>query len=138
MLKYKLMFTFLFLALGSTAAHASSTWYVDGIHGNDSNDCKSFQHACKTIGHGIMLASSGDSILLARATYAESLTISFNLNVIGYGASGVAVPAVVIDGQGRNRVVTISDTAQVTLSNLTIQNGFLNGNGAVASTTLER
>jgi hypothetical protein len=132
-MKYKLMLNTLlvmFLAIVPNA-FASTNWYVDGVHGNDNNDCRSFQHACKTIGHAITLASSGDSILLASATYKEgTLTISFNLNVIGYG-SNVAGPAV-IDGRGSNQVLTIPNTgAHVTLSNLTIQNGFFqNGKGA--------
>ena len=65
-MKYELMHSallVLFLAIVPNA-FASSSWYVDGVHGNDSNDCRSIQHACKTIGHAITLASSGDSILV--------------------------------------------------------------------------
>jgi len=126
----------LFLAIVPNA-FASSNWYVDGMHGNDGNDCRSFQLACKTIGHAITLASSGDSILVATATYGENLTISFNLNVTGYGSS--AAGPVVIDGGARNTVITISNTgAQVTLSNLTIQNGLgqINGGGVNNAGTL--
>jgi hypothetical protein len=136
-MKCKLMLStllVLFLAIVPNAL-ASSSWYVDGVHGNDGNDCRSPQHACKTIGHAITLASSGDSILVASATYSENLTIGVSLNVTGYGASAVgpsvALP-IVIDGGARNTVVTISNTgAQVTLSNLTIQNGLgqINGGG---------
>ncbi|MGC2111844.1 MAG: hypothetical protein WA655_20170 [Candidatus Korobacteraceae bacterium] len=60
----------LFLAI-VPKAFASSNWYVDGVHGSDSNDCRSFQHSCGTIGHAITLASSGDSIFVASATYPE-------------------------------------------------------------------
>jgi predicted outer membrane repeat protein len=126
----------LFLAVVPTA-HAGSSWFVDGAHGGDGNDCMSFQHACKTIGHAITLASSGDSVFLAGATYQEIVTVSFSLNVIG-SASSAAQP-VVIDGQARNTVVTISKTdAQVTLSNLTIQNGTgqINGGGVKNAGTL--
>ncbi len=132
-MKYRLMLStllVLFLAIVPNAL-ASSIWYVDGVHGGDSNDCKSFSHACKTVGHAITLASSGDSLLLASATYKENLTISFNLNVIGYPNAHSVKGPVVIDGQGRTRVLIISNTgAQVALSNLTIQNGFFNGQGA--------
>ena len=88
-MKYKLMLApllVLFLSIVPNAL-ASSSWYVDGVNGSDNNDCKSIQHACKTIGHAITLASSGDSILVASATYPEIVTISFSLNVIGYGPS---------------------------------------------------
>jgi hypothetical protein len=114
----------LFLALVPSAM-ASNTWYVDGVNGSDNNNCKSRQHACKTIGHAISLASSGDSIMVAAATYTENLTIGFSLKIVGSGAS-----TTIIDGGGVNRVVTISSGAYVTLSKLTIRNGHARGNGA--------
>lgn len=122
----------LFLALVPTAL-ASSKWYVDGVHGNDRNSCKSPQTACKTIGHAISLAHSGDSVMVAAATYKENLTISFNLNVVGGGAS-----TTIIDGGQVNTVVTISSAnAHVSLAKLTIRNGFAtNGGGINNSGTL--
>jgi Glycosyl hydrolases family 32 C terminal len=63
-------------------AMASSTWYVDGVNGSDSNDCKSRQTACQTIGYAVGRASSGDSVLVAPAIYTENLTINFNLRTI--------------------------------------------------------
>lgn len=41
---------------------ASATWYVNGVSGNDNNNCLSTTTACKTIGHAVSLASTGDSI----------------------------------------------------------------------------
>ena len=70
---HSLMLLAVFLALTSTAL-ASNTWYVDGVNGSDSNNCKTRQHACKTIGHAISLAHSGDSIMVAAATYTENHT----------------------------------------------------------------
>jgi hypothetical protein len=108
----------LFLALVPNAL-ASSTWYVDGVNGGDNNNCKTPQTACKTIGHAISLASSGDSIMVAAATYKENLTIRIGLKVIGSGAT-----TTIIDGSCVNRVLTISSpSANVTLSKFTIQNG---------------
>jgi hypothetical protein len=109
----------LFLALSPTAL-ASTKWYVDGVHGKDNSDCKSPQTACKTIGHAISLASSGDSIMVTAATYKEHLTIGFSLTIMGAGAS-----TTILDGSHRAfAVVNISNAnAPVTLSNLTIQNG---------------
>jgi len=119
----------LFLAL-SPAALASNTWYVDGVHGSDSNNCKSRQQACKTIGHAISLASSGDSILVADAIYQENLTINVSLNLIGSDAA-----TTIIDGQARRRVVYICNNpvAHVTLARLTIRNG-LGGIGFCSGT----
>jgi hypothetical protein len=112
---------------------ASSTWYVDGVHGSDNNNCKSRQHACKTIGHGVSLAHSGDSIMVAAAIYTENLAISFSLKVVGSGAQ-----TTIIDGGGVNTVVTISNaSAHITLSKLTIRNGLaVHGGGINNSGTL--
>ena len=70
----KFLVLVLFLALAPSAL--AWTWYVDGVNGNDNNDCKTAQTACQTIGHAISLASSQDSIMVAPATYKENLTIS--------------------------------------------------------------
>jgi hypothetical protein len=126
-MRHRLVFTnlllaALFLALVPTAL-ASSKWYVDGVHGSDNNNCKSPEHACKTIGHAISLASSGDSAMVAAATYTENLTIGFSLKVVGAGAK-----TTIIDGGRKGTVVKISDgNAHVTLSKLTIQNGSYKG-----------
>jgi hypothetical protein len=116
----------LFLALAPTAL-ASTKWYVDGQHGRDNNNCKSPQRACKTIGHAISLAHSGDSTMVAAATYTENLFINFSLKMIGSGAK-----TTIIDGGGVNTVVTISSAnAHVTLSKLTIRNGLASQGGGI-------
>jgi hypothetical protein len=103
------------------AASASDVWLVNGANGSDSNSCISPQTACKTIGHALSLASSGDFILVAPAIYAENLTISFSVTVIGASADTTA-----IDGGGVGRVIYIpSQTAKVNLWGLTIRNGVL-------------
>jgi len=99
------------------AAGASTTWYVDGVNGNDANHCQATHAACKTIGHAISLASSGDTIIVAPAIYTENLTINFSLNLIGSGAR-----TTILDGGGVQRVINIS-TGNVTLSGLTVRNG---------------
>src|SRR5215469_3872348 len=81
----------LFLALAPTALAA--TWYVNGVSGSDGYNCKSLTTACWSIGHAISLASSGDTIIVAPATYYENLTIGISLNVIGSGVS-----TTIIDG----------------------------------------
>jgi hypothetical protein len=104
-MKQKLWPPLLLLALTlSPAALASSTWYVDGVHGSDNNNCKTPQTACKTIGHAISLAHAGDSIMVAAATYTENLTIGVSLKVIGSGAA-----TTIIDGGAVNTVAISSD-----------------------------
>lgn len=117
-----LLLTALFLSLAPTA-QASSTWYVNGVSGSDSNACTSPTSACTTIGHAVSLAASGGSIIVAAATYRENLTIGISLNVIGSGAR-----TTIVDGGGNATVVSVSNaTANVTLSQLTIQNGSPSG-----------
>jgi uncharacterized protein DUF1565 len=106
----------LFLAL-HPATFASTTWYVNGVNGNDHSDCKSSQTPCKTIKHAIALASSGDTVRVGAATYKENLSITFSITISGSNAA-----TTIIDGGGINSVVTVSGSG-VTLSNLTIRNG---------------
>ena len=51
------------LILFPTPMAWAGTWYVNGVGGGDGNSCMSSETACKTIGHAISLASSGDSII---------------------------------------------------------------------------
>jgi len=120
-MKTRLVFRLLLpMALFLTrTAVASTTWYVNGVSGSNSNTCTSPTTACKTIKRAISLAAAGDSILVAAATYKENLSIGFSLRLIGSGAS-----TTIIDGGQTGTVVAISNSsAQVTLSNLTIRNG---------------
>ncbi len=96
--------------------------------GADSNDCLTAASPCATIGGAIGKAYAGDKITVAAGTYAEHLTIGQNLTVSGAGAGQT-----IIDGGGSanpGTVVTIN-AGTVTLSGLTVQNGYLSGsNGA--------
>ena len=128
-IKCKLLTSFLFAAAlmsqGSTAV--ATTWYVNGVNGSNSNDCMSSLTACKTIGHAISLAASGDTIRVAAATYTENLSIAISLKILGAGAS-----TTIVDGGRAGTVVIISNAnAYVTLSSLTIRNGFAVSGGGV-------
>jgi len=118
------LFLVLFLALTPTAF--ATIWYVDGVNGNDSNDCKTRTTACKTMGHAISLASSGDTIGVGPATYTENLTIAISLTLIGSGAS-----TTVIDGRHGGVVVTVNPKAKVSLSKFTIRNGYAYISGGI-------
>src|SRR5580700_8553441 len=119
MMKHKLTLSLpiLFLALGLTADAHASTLYVNGAKGSDSNNCKSAQHACKTIGHAVGLASSGDTVKVAASTYKENLDIGISLNIVGANAR-----TTIVDGNQSRTVFTIS-SGVVLLSGLSIQNG---------------
>jgi hypothetical protein len=116
------------LALFLAPMACASTWYVNGVNGNDTNDCTSPQTACKTIGHAISLASSGDSINATPATYRENLVIAKGVNVIVSGA-GVTI----VDGGRLGPVFSISKGAIITLSRMTIQNGFAIKGGGISN-----
>jgi hypothetical protein len=116
----KLTFSSFFLALFIAAipnALASNTWYVNGVTGSDSNNCMTATTACKTIGHAISLASSGDSIMVAAATYTENLNANISLNIVGAGAS-----TTIIDGGRIDTALTTRGGGMV--SGVTIRNGF--------------
>jgi hypothetical protein len=121
-----------FLAAATTAT-ASNTWYANGVSGNNKNNCKSPQTACKTIGHAVSLASSGDSIMVAAATYRENLIIGKSLTILGSGHT-----TTIIDGGSVATGVTVSiSSVHVTLTQFTIRNGFAtNGAGVNNSGTL--
>ena len=116
-----LLLTMTLLAVVSDAK-ASNNWYANGVSGNDKNNCRSPQTACKTIGRAISLAASGDSIFVAPAIYHENLTITNSLAIVGSGAR-----TTIIDGGGLHTVVSIfnysNTNPQVSLAGLTIQNG---------------
>ena len=111
------------LLIQTPIALAATTWYVNGVNGSDSHNCESPLTACKTIGHAISLAASGDAVTIAAATYVENVTIPVSLTVTGSGALGT-----IIDGNASGSVVKIPNAStHVTLSNLTLRNGWAVG-----------
>lgn len=132
-MKQRLITTLLQMAVCTLGlnALASTTRYVNGVSGSDSNNCTLPTTPCKTIGRAISLAASGDTVTVAAATYTENLTINIIVKVIGSGAS-----TTIIDGGGVGTVVTISNiNAHVTLSKLTIRNGTATEGGRINRAT---
>jgi len=111
----------------------AGTWYVDGVNGDDGNNCKTKATACATIGHAISLAASGDTIRIAAATYQENLSIPFNLTL-----NGAKAATTIIDGTNTANVFTVGSGISLTLSNLTIEKGvgYSGGGGINNSGTL--
>jgi predicted outer membrane repeat protein len=115
------------LSLALPSAALASTWYVNGVNGDDGNDCKTKTTACASIGHAISLAASGDTIQIAAASYQENLSIPVNLMLIGAQAA-----TTIVDGTATTNVFTVGAGISLTLSNLTIKNGVgYNGGGGV-------
>src|SRR5580700_1330161 len=111
----------------------AGTWYVNGVNGDDGNDCKTKATACATIGHAISLAASGDTIQIAAATYPENLSIPLNLTL-----NGAKAATTIVDGTNTSNVFTVGAGISLTLSNLTIKNGigYSGGGGVDNSGTL--
>jgi len=98
------------------SAIASTNWYVSKLSGNDSNNCMSPETACKTIGHTISLASSGDSVMVAAGAYGENLSIDKVLKVVGSGAKTILHPK-------NYNLPVVQVTKRAVLSQLTITGG---------------
>jgi len=116
------------IALIMMSAQAlAGTWYVNGVKGDDGNDCKTKATACATIGHAISLAASGDNIQIAAASYQENLSIPFNLTL-----NGAKAATTIVDGTNTANVFTVGAGISLTLANLTIKNGVgYSGGGGV-------
>jgi hypothetical protein len=120
------------LTLFAAVPHAFATkWYVDGVHGNDNNNCQSPQHACKTISNAIFLTLPGDSIFVAPAVYHEGIVIPYTLNIIGSGAK-----TTIIDPGGQQNqaaVVGSEPRVPVTLSGMTFRGaaGLIDSGGGI-------
>ena len=110
--------------LGSAAG--GTTFYVDGVHGNDTNDCKSPQTACKTIQHAVHLSASGDTIDVAAAVYPENVAIHHSLHINGAGPDKTTV-----DGHrhGSEFFIAFTGGVDVTITGMTMRNGTGSGDG---------
>ena len=116
-----------------SSAALASTWYVNGVNGDDGNDCQTKATPCATIKHAISLAASGDTIQIAAATYGENLSIPFNLTL-----NGANEATTIVDGTNTANVFTVGAGISLTLFNLTIKNGvgYSGGGGVDNSGTL--
>jgi nitrous oxidase accessory protein NosD len=128
------------LAVGvATAGAAGATLYVSASNGSDLNGCTA-SSPCKTIGHAVATASSGDTVIVEAGTYHETVTVSKTLSLIGQDATVDAsqlVNGIVISGPGAAGTVLRGFTVEnaigegvlaVSTSNLTLQ-----GNHVVAN-----
>ena len=108
-------------------AALGNNWYVDGKHGNDNNDCKSRQRACKTISNAISLTLPGDTIFVAPVVYHESIFVPYNLKIIGSGAKTTIIDAGGLQAQAA--VVGSEPRVPSTLSGMTFRNADVQANG---------
>jgi parallel beta-helix repeat protein len=85
---------------GTTAAAAAAKTLYVAKSGSDANACTK-KAACATIGHAVGKAHKGDTVKVAAGTYAEMVTVSDNISLVGSGATidAAGLPnGVLIDG----------------------------------------
>ena len=60
--------------------------------GDDSyNDCRDSGAPCKTVQHGVDVACTGDTIMVAAGTYPEQVSIAKSVNMVGAGAVSTTI-----------------------------------------------
>lgn len=84
---------------GTTAAAAAAKTLYVAKSGSDANACTK-KAACATIGHAVGKAHKGDTVKVAAGTYAEMVTVSNNISLVGSGAT--------IDAAGQNNGIQIN------------------------------
>jgi len=107
--------------LPAAAAAGGTTRYVSPS-GVDNPTC-SKSSPCKHVQQAVDVASSGDTISLAKGNYVEQASIAKDLTLTGAGsgASTISAPAVLVpDSQGFLNIVEINSGASVQLSQLAV------------------
>ncbi len=104
----------------------AATLVVNTTADNESDGCG--VGAC-TLREAISDAAPGDTISFsltypATVTLSSSLTLSKSLTILGVGASDLA-----ISGGGSDRIFSVTSGVTVTLSGLTLQDGYAAGDG---------
>ena len=105
----------------AAAAAGGTTRYVSPT-GVDNPTC-SRNSPCKHVQQAVNVASAGDTILLAKGSYVEQVSIAKDLTLTGAGsgASTISAPAVLApDSSGFLNIVEINSGASVQMSHLAV------------------
>lgn len=102
------------------------TFYVNGVRGNDKNDCRSPQRACKTIHRAVHITAPGDTIDVAAAVYPENISIRHSVHIDGAGSGRT-----IVDGEKRGSefLIAFNPHVDVTISGMTMRDGSGTGDG---------
>jgi len=104
------------LAIAPAAAQASPATLYVSPSGNDTAACTS-AHPCKTISHAVSAASAGDRIVVRHGTYAESVTITKTLHLVGRDR-----PTIDATGQQNGVVLSGAGSAGSTVRGFAVRN----------------
>jgi parallel beta-helix repeat protein len=112
---------FIALTLTAAAGAAGTTRYVSPT-GTDTGDCTA--SPCRTITYAVGQANAGDTVSVAAGTYAESVTVTKTLSLIGHDAT--------IDATGQSSppngvVISGAGAAGTSVSGFTVENAGLEG-----------
>ena len=98
--------------------------FVDGNNGIDGgNDCDTAASPCLTIGQAVSSSDAGDVIQIDDAVYTEILTIPVSLTLQGESRTGTVIQAAAQPGQAADRVLTVTNSSDLVLSDVSILNG---------------
>ena len=110
------------------------TLYVDGTSGSDTTPCTVPSAPCATIGYALSQARDGDTILVARGTYTENLTLTRTLDLLGSHAPDWATrcltaPSSLVNGGGNGPVLVIDGDCSPLVEGFVFSNGHHTGDG---------
>jgi hypothetical protein len=131
---------FFFYASG-TQAQAATTYFVDGVNGNDNNACTAQNAACQTISGALGKVAEGDTVKIGPATYQELVLIPLNnliLEGTGQKASDVVISQGLQNGSDNVTVrnLTIKSDGNVGLlssGNMTVEKTIITGKNSSGS-----
>jgi parallel beta-helix repeat protein len=109
------------LAMTAAASAAGTTRYVSPA-GTDTGNCTA--SPCRTISYAVSQASGGDTVSVASGTYAESVTVTKSLTLVGHDAT---IDAVGQTAPPNGVVISGAGAAGTSLSGFTVQNAGLEG-----------
>jgi len=99
------------------SAIAGNTWFVDGTNGNAAYSGKSPIDAKATIAQAITLAASGDTMMIAAGTYAESTDLKAATKSLRLIGAGIGVTN--ITGDGINELFNCYDDCEIGCMSIT-------------------
>ena len=108
-------------------ALAQTTYYVDGVNGDDVNNSGASGSPFKTIGKAMSSCASGDNIEVEGGSYAESVDVTENVTIKGV-TSGLSIDKLRLNN---GKTLTISSTSQ----NITITDSLILQYGLVDVTS---